>query len=212
LGMYFTVYPSHNLPFRIICIFSPASTPLSTSHHVTAWDSCFPSLVFSLHPVCVVQVFADPYKATITKEKGREIEEVEEDVYETYNLACLLINAKTDDNFKSQGVRINGSKFTVLRELPNQTYIAKVRAIPPRCLLVLAIPVTKVHMQIDGESHNVTLEQVYVLKSKEAGLVIGVKGGYYFAARYKSDPRSDPSLAVAEDLAIGFYWACGPDA
>jgi hypothetical protein len=67
-------------------------------------------------------------------------------------------------------------------------------------------------MQIDGESHNVTLEQVYVLKSKEAGLVIGVKGGYYFAARYKSDPRSDPSLAVAEDLAIGFYWACGPDA
>lgn len=141
------------------------------------------------------QVFSDPYKATITKEKGKEIEEVEEDVYETYNLACLATGVKDDATFKSQGVRINGSKYTVLRELSAQTYHAKIA---------------------DGAggtaSHPVTLEKLFVLKSKEGGLVIGVKGGYYFAARYKSDPRSDPSLTVAEDLAIGFYWACGPDA
>lgn len=67
-------------------------------------------------------------------------------------------------------------------------------------------------MQIDGVPTNVTVDKIWVLKSKENGLVIGAKGGYYFAARYKSDPRSDPSLSVAEDVAIGFYWAVGPDA
>ena len=71
-------------------------------------------------------VYSDAYKATITKEKGKEVEEVEEDVYETYNLACLLVGAKTDATFTSQGVRINATKYTVLRELENQTYTAKV--------------------------------------------------------------------------------------
>jgi len=73
-------------------------------------------------------VFSDAYKATITKEKGREIEEVEEDVYETYNLACLCLGTKDDATFKAQGVRVNGTKYTVLRELGAQTYQAKVSA------------------------------------------------------------------------------------
>ena len=33
-----------------------------------------------------MQVFADPYKATVTKEDGSE---VEEDIYEAYNLGCV---------------------------------------------------------------------------------------------------------------------------
>lgn len=87
-------------------------------------------------------VFSDAYKATITKEKGKEIEEVEEDVTESWNLACLLGGYKTDPFFSSQGVRINGSKYTVLRELGKQTYTAKVSegmglacAPAPRCHL-----------------------------------------------------------------------------
>lgn len=71
-------------------------------------------------------MFTDPYKATITKEKGRDIEEVEEDVYETYNLACLLTGATTDETFKAQGVRINSTKYTVLRDLGKQTFAVKV--------------------------------------------------------------------------------------
>jgi hypothetical protein len=136
-------------------------------------------------------VFSDPYKATITKEKGRDIEEVEEDVYETYNLACLCLGTKDDPTFKAQGVRVGGTKYTVLRELGKQTYSAKLE---------------------DGSSHPVTLDNVWVLKSKDSGLVLGVKSDYYFGIKYKSDPRSDPSLAMAERLAIGFYWAVGPDA
>lgn len=67
-------------------------------------------------------------------------------------------------------------------------------------------------MQIGDDSHPVTVENVFILKGKEGGLVAAVKGGYYFLGKYKADPRSDPSLAVAEQLAVGFYWAVGPDA
>lgn len=84
-----------------------------------------PSTVLQVLCYCA-QVFSDAYKATITKEKGRDIEEVEEDVYETYNLACLLTGAKDDASFKSQGVRLNGTKYTILRELADQTYSPKV--------------------------------------------------------------------------------------
>jgi hypothetical protein len=136
-------------------------------------------------------VFSDAYKATITKEAGRDIVEVEEDVYETYNLACLLTGATTDANYKSQGVRINSSKYTLLRDLGKQTFAVKLE---------------------DGSAPNVTIDSVRVLKSRDAGLVLASKGPYYFAMKYKSDPRSDPSLAMAEKLAMGFYWAVGPDA
>ena len=63
----------------------------------------------------------------------------------------------------------------------------------------------------DGSAPNVTIDSVRVLKSKDSGLVIGVKGPYYFAAKYKSDPRADPSMPMAERLASGFYWAVGAD-
>jgi hypothetical protein len=163
-------------------------------------------------------------------------------VYETYNLACLCLGTKDDATFKAQGVRVNGTKYTVLRELGAQTYQAKVsaraswgaagardvvpRAVvclrrtlsvwsaacwhsPPALLLFCAPPRLRTLQLDDGSTPNVTLENVFVLKSRDSGLVVGVKGGYYFAAKYKSDPRSDPSLAVAAALANGFYWAVG---
>lgn len=114
-----------------------------------------------------------------------------QDVYETHNLACLCTGAKEDPHFKTQGLRINGVKYTILRTMDSQTFAAKLE---------------------DGSSHNVTLEKVFIGKSKDSGLVVGVRGGYYFAAKYKSDPRADPSMAIAERLAIGFYWATGADA
>jgi hypothetical protein len=46
-------------------------------------------------PRCTLQLFADPYKATIAKEDGSE---VEEDIYESYNLTlvCLGVCAPAD--------------------------------------------------------------------------------------------------------------------
>ena len=37
----------------------------------------------------VPQLFADPYKATITKDDGSE---VEEDIYESYNLTLVMLS------------------------------------------------------------------------------------------------------------------------
>ncbi len=55
-----------------------------------------------------------------------------------------------------------------------------------------------------------TLEKIFICKGKEGGVVVGVKGGYYFAAKYKiTDPRADPSLNILDRLAVGFYWATG---
>lgn len=80
---------------------------------------------------------------------------------------------------------------------------------PPAGILRTPSPRLRALQLDDGSAPNVTLENVFVLKSRDSGLVVGVKGGYYFAAKYKSDPRSDPSLAVAAALANGFYWAVG---
>lgn len=137
-------------------------------------------------------VYSDPYKATITKETngGKDIAEVEEDVYEAHNISRLLAGDKSDTHLKEQGVRLNGTKYTILRELATQKYSAKV----------------------DGVAYDVTIDKVCVGKSKDGGIVIATKGGYYFAARYTANPRSDPFLAVAEAIAVGFYWAVGPDA
>lgn len=38
--------------------------------------------------VCATQVFSDAYKATVTKEDGNE---VEEDIYEAYNLGLVRV-------------------------------------------------------------------------------------------------------------------------
>ena len=69
-------------------------------------------------------VYSDPYKAAITKDDGND---VEEDVHESWNLACVCTGAKDDANLKSQGLRINQTKYTILRSLENQTVQAKVR-------------------------------------------------------------------------------------
>ena len=74
------------------------------------------------------------------------------------------------------------------------------------------LPFFLLPLQIGEDTPNVTIDSVFVLKNKEFGLVLGVKGGYYIAAIYKADPRSDTSVAVAEALGIGFYYAVGPDA
>ena len=103
----------------------------------------------------------------------------------TYNLACLLTGATSDDTYKGQGVRINSTKYTLLRDLGKQTFAVKLE---------------------DGSTPNVTIDSVRVLKSRDSGLVLASKGPYYFAAKYKSDPRADPSMPMAERLATGFYW------
>jgi len=45
----------------------------------------------------------------------------------TYNLACLMTGMTTDETYKSQGVRINSTKYTLLRDLGKQTFPVKVR-------------------------------------------------------------------------------------
>jgi hypothetical protein len=91
------------------------------------------------------------------------------------------------------------------RTLPVLSAASVTHLLPGICLSLACAP----PQLDDGSAPNVTLENVFVLKSRDSGLVVGVKGGYYFAAKYKSDPRSDPSLAVAAALANGFYWAVG---
>ena len=150
-----------------------------------------PTCHSSLFPL---QVFADAYKATITKEIGTkgETAEVEEDVYESHNLAQYIAGNKTDPSLKTQGVRINGdAKFVEMRDITQAT---------------------PYKVDIDGTEHHVSIEKVTILKGKNNSLVLGVKGGYYLAAIYKADARSDTSPAIAQALAISFYWAVGPDA
>ena len=54
--------------------------------------------------------------------------EVEEDVYESHNLAQYLAGNKADPSLKTQGVRINGStKYVEMRSLGKLTTKAKVR-------------------------------------------------------------------------------------
>lgn len=55
--------------------------------------------------------FSDPYKATVMKNDGTE---VEEDIYEAYNISLLLANQK-GSIAEGHGIRLNGEKYMHLK-------------------------------------------------------------------------------------------------
>jgi hypothetical protein len=55
--------------------------------------------------------FSDPYKATVMKNSG---DEVEEDIYEAYNISLLLANQK-GSIAEGHGIRLNGEKYMHLK-------------------------------------------------------------------------------------------------
>ena len=64
-----------------------------------------------------------------------------------------------------------------------------------------------------SDSYPVTIDEVHVLKKGKVQVFIGVKGGYFFMV--KSEPTGGgPGSGAAElaSMAIGFYYAVGPDA
>jgi len=55
--------------------------------------------------------FSDPYKATVMKNDGSE---VEDDIYEAYNLS-LLLSGQKGSIAEGHGVRLNGEKYMHLK-------------------------------------------------------------------------------------------------
>jgi hypothetical protein len=58
----------------------------------------------------------------------------------------------------------------------------------------------------------VTFDELHVLKKGKVGITIAVKGGYFFLAKTDTGEAGQSLPACAASLAIGFYWAVGPDA
>jgi len=128
----------------------------------------------------------DPYKGIVAKEDGSE---VEEDIYEAYNLSLLLTGQKGSVP-PGHGIRIHGDKFMHTSTLKENVYKAK----------------------IGDDSHNVTIDEVYVLKKGKIAVMMGVKGQYFFIGRMDPNKPEQTAARCCEGLAIGFYWAIGPDA
>lgn len=58
-----------------------------------------------------------------------------------------------------------------------------------------------------------TIDEIHVLKKGSVTVLVGVKGGYFFAV--KADSSKDPKQTApnaTSAMAVGFYWAVGPDA
>ncbi len=192
-----------------------------------------------------VQVYGDAYKGKVTKESG---DEVEEDIYEAYNLS--LVSAAGG---AARGAHLRGRLLSTRPPLPAVPHGKKERdprgpgrahyerevhgaqhahgeraggqdqgACPPsppspslhstgRRLIPVHPPSSQ---DADGNeaAHNVTIDEVHVLKKGPNSVFIGVKGGYFFAVKAnetKDNLQTGPNALSA--LAIGFYWAVGPD-
>ena len=91
-------------------------------------------------------------------------------------------------------MRLNGEKYMHVQTLKGQKYLAKVT-------------------DADGNeaAHPVTIDEVHVLKKGPLGVMLGVKGGYFFACRHDSKDPKQQGPAACDAMAIGFYWAVGPD-
>ncbi len=115
-------------------------------------------------------LYTDPYKATISKSTG---EDVEEDVYEAYYLG-LLLSGKKGEIPDGHTIRIGGEKYMWLRALAQETYIAKVK-------------------DADGNEtdHKVTIPEVHVMKKGSVQLFCGVKSGYFFLVKTQSKGMGD---------------------
>lgn len=93
-----------------------------------------------------------------------------------------------------QGIRINGDKYMHVRVQPKDTYTARI-----------------VDAEGNETTYPVTIDEVHVLKKGKIGIMMGVKNGYFFATKFdEGEGHTGPK--AAEALAIGFYWAVGPDA
>lgn len=91
---------------------------------------------------------------------------------------------------EGQGIRVFGEKYMHLNVVKNQTYPVK----------------------IADNAYNVTLDEVHILKKGKINMIIGVKGGYFFLAKTDNDNAAQQVPLCAASLAIGIYWAVGPDA
>jgi hypothetical protein len=131
-------------------------------------------------------VYTDPYKAQITKNDGSE---VEEDVYEAHVIGQLLAGKKAEIA-DGHCLRINGEKYMHLRVLPSEVYKAV----------------------IGEDSFNVTIDEVHVLKKGKTQVFLGSKGGYFFMVKSEAGGGVGGGAAELNAMAIGFYYAVGPDA
>jgi len=128
-------------------------------------------------------VFADPYKATIAKEDGSE---VEEDIYESYNLTLILGG---DFNPLGQGVRINSTKYLKVNEMDRPTYE----------LVISDAPVT------------FHFDKAYFFQKGKEGLVIAVRDSNFYIAKCDCNKPEQQTALGAKALAIGGYWVHGGD-
>lgn len=136
--------------------------------------------------------YSDPYKATVSKADGSE---ASEDIYECYNLS-LLLAGRMNEISEGHGIRINGEKYMYVRPFPKEKLPAKI-----------------VDASGVENTYNVTLENVHLLRKGNINALIVAKGGYFFLV--KGNDKEDPKQtvpAMLSALAIGFYWAVGPDA
>ncbi len=66
--------------------------------------------------------------------------------------------------------------------------------------------------KIGDSTYNVTMDEVHLLRKGKVGMVLAVKGGYFFLAKTDNENPAQSLPNCAAGLAIGFYWAVGPDA
>ena len=78
----------------------------------------------------------------------------------------LLANQK-EQIPEGQGIRLNGEKYMLTQTLKGQKYVAKIA-----------------NAAGEIENHDVTVDEVHVMKKGSFGCMLGVKGGYYFAVRH----------------------------
>ena len=78
--------------------------------------------------------------------------------------------------------------------LTGETYLAKVK-------------------ETDGSenSYPVTIDEIHVCKKGTTGLMIGVRGGYFFAVFADNSNAKQQGPAALAAMAVGFYWATGAD-
>ena len=59
--------------------------------------------------------------------------------------------------------------------------------------------------------HPVKIPEVHILKKGKTQCFLGNKGGYFFMVKAEAQGMGDTGSAALAAMAIGFYYACGPD-
>eukprot|EP00353_Schmidingerella_taraikaensis_P008761 CAMPEP_0185582094 /NCGR_PEP_ID=MMETSP0434-20130131/19789_1 /TAXON_ID=626734 ORGANISM="Favella taraikaensis, Strain Fe Narragansett Bay" /NCGR_SAMPLE_ID=MMETSP0434 /ASSEMBLY_ACC=CAM_ASM_000379 /LENGTH=177 /DNA_ID=CAMNT_0028200801 /DNA_START=27 /DNA_END=560 /DNA_ORIENTATION=+ len=128
-------------------------------------------------------LYGDPYKATISKEDGTE---VEEDIYEAHNLTLLIGG---DSNPMGQGVRVNQVKYMRIRDMEAPTY----------------------DFPVGEEDVSFHFDKVWFYQKGKQGLVIAVRDGYFFVGSCDCNKPEQQTALCAKGLAMGAYWLVGGD-